>query len=82
MPDKLTELLTIARERRELSGLLSAARLLRDRAGLTQQQLADVLNVSRGAVSRWEAGSREPRGPLLARYLGVLARLARQEAHG
>lgn len=39
-----------------------AARLreLRERAGLTQQQLADRVKVTRDAVARWEAGRREP----------------------
>ena len=33
---------------------------LRKDAGLSQQQLADVLNLSRRAVSLWETGRRTP----------------------
>jgi transcriptional regulator with XRE-family HTH domain len=54
-------------------------RLLRLRAGLSQQQMAAVLNVDRSAISRWELGSRNPRGRLLADYVDLLDRLAREE---
>ncbi len=46
-------------------------RELREAAGLSQWQLAVRLGVTDGAISRWEAGDRQPR----ARYLGELARL-------
>ena len=49
---------------------------LRERAGLTQRELADVLQVDRVTVSRWETASRRPRGHLLDAYLAVLRRLA------
>ena len=32
----------------------------RDKAGMTQQALADAVGASKGAVARWEAGTREP----------------------
>jgi len=35
-------------------------RELRDKAQLTQKQLAEILRVGRGAVARWELGKREP----------------------
>jgi transcriptional regulator with XRE-family HTH domain len=35
-------------------------RELRERAGLTQEQLADRAGVKRDAVARWESGRREP----------------------
>lgn len=33
---------------------------LRERVGLTQQQLADRINVSKGAVCMWESGKSRP----------------------
>ena len=56
------------------------ARLVRRRAGLTQDEIATALGVERTAVSRWEAGLRTPRVEVLTRYLELLERLtARQE---
>lgn len=54
-------------------------RQLRLAAGITQSELAEVLDVSRPEVSRWESGQRSPRhGNNLERYLAVLDRLARE----
>jgi len=50
-------------------------RLLRERARLTQDEIARVAGVDRATISRWETGSREPRGELLTRYLEILDRL-------
>ena len=33
---------------------------IRTRRGLTQQKLADILNVSQNAIHNWESGKREP----------------------
>ncbi len=47
---------------------------LRGTAGLTQQELADRLFVSRDLVAKWEAGARRPdrsRVDLMARLFGV-----------
>jgi transcriptional regulator with XRE-family HTH domain len=33
---------------------------LREKAGLTQTELAEKVGVKRDAVARWEAGAREP----------------------
>ncbi len=49
----------------------ASLRALREAAGLSQWQLAVRLGVTEGAVSRWEAGDRQPN----ARYLADLARL-------
>jgi transcriptional regulator with XRE-family HTH domain len=49
-------------------------RSLREAAGLTQQQLADLVGVKWESVSRWERGTREPSwGNVLAlgKALGV-----------
>ena len=35
-------------------------RILRARAGLSQEQLAQVLSTTQGTIARWERGSREP----------------------
>ncbi|MET7775374.1 helix-turn-helix transcriptional regulator [Streptomyces mirabilis] len=53
-------------------------REVRERAGLSQQELADVIGSTRQAVSHWEMGSRTPRGLLLARYVEAIRAL--QEA--
>ncbi|WP_405597600.1 helix-turn-helix domain-containing protein [Streptomyces sp. NBC_01410] len=53
------------RERREL----------RAAAGLTQQELADAIGVTRAAISQWEAGTRTPRGVLLDRYVDAIREL-------
>lgn len=37
-------------------------RALRGQLGLTQQQLADELNVRQQTVSEWETGTYQPRG--------------------
>lgn len=50
-------------------------RALREAAGLTQEDLAAALGVSRAALSRWETGSRKPRRYNQADYAAVLARL-------
>jgi DNA-binding XRE family transcriptional regulator len=51
------------------------ARLIRIEAGVTQQRLADELDVIRITVARWENGSREPRGELRRRYAALLREL-------
>jgi transcriptional regulator with XRE-family HTH domain len=75
MPDVVDQLLADARRSRQLPEP-ALRRLLRERAGLSQQQVADALGVSRPAVTRWENGIREPRGTTrrLA-YLSLLDRL-------
>lgn len=45
---------------------------LRRRAGLSQQQAANVLDVSRVTVARWESGTRSPADEHLADYLELL----------
>jgi transcriptional regulator with XRE-family HTH domain len=50
-------------------------RHLRERAGLTQQDVADALGVDRATVARYELGQRTPGGDLLARYSSLLDEL-------
>lgn len=45
---------------------------LRERAGLTQEQLADKLNVSRPAVANWERGAACPRTVILTQLAQAL----------
>jgi DNA-binding transcriptional regulator YiaG len=48
---------------------------LRKAAGLTQRELAKLLDVSQAAVALWETGAREPAGTNRVKYveaLGVL----------
>lgn len=45
----------------------------RERASLTQQELADVLKIDRSAISKWETGEFLPRTdklPAIAKALG------------
>jgi len=47
---------------------------LREQAGLTQQELAEKLNVQQGNIAFWERWNKPPRSevlPTLARALGV-----------
>lgn len=69
------DILARGRARRRLRSTPSYARLVRQRAGLTQTELAQVLGVDRSAVSRWESGRRLPRPEVLQRYADVLARI-------
>lgn len=50
-------------------------RALREAAGLSQQELADAIGVSQGAIQHWELGRRTPRGKLLDRYVEALTAL-------
>jgi DNA-binding transcriptional regulator YiaG len=52
-------------------------RRIRVRADLSQGDIADALGVDWSAVSRWEAGLREPTGQNLLGYADLLDRLAR-----
>ena len=40
--------------------------------GLTQQQLADVMNVSQNEISRWEIGTRTPSAVTLLKISKIL----------
>lgn len=49
---------------------------LRTAQGLSQAQVADALDVTRGAVSGWEKGRYEPRGEVRAQYAELLRLIA------
>lgn len=54
---------------------------LRERAGLSQRQVAALIRGDHTTVGRWERGERRvPRGVLALRYGRLLARLAEREA--
>ena len=76
--DVLDQLLAESRTRRQLPQP-QIRRLLRTRAGLSQEAVASVLGIDRAALSRWESGQRTPRGQLCRDYAAVLERLAREE---
>jgi DNA-binding transcriptional regulator YiaG len=71
----LDELLVTARQRRELPDP-PLRRFIRERALLTQAEVAETLGVTDSAVCRWEAGRRTPRGVMKARYAELLGRLS------
>lgn len=52
-------------------------RELREKAGLPQQNVADIIGVTRSAISQYESGIREPRHgtPQRQRYLELLESL-------
>lgn len=39
---------------------MTAIQDYREKSGMTQQELADVLGVTQGAVANWESGVRKP----------------------
>jgi len=63
-----------ARRRRRLAPP-GMRRMLREQAGLTQDELAQAIGVTRAAISRWEAGTRQPSRRVVDRYLDALDRL-------
>ncbi len=73
-PD-LDALLSKSRRSRDLPPP-ALRRLLRQRAGLSQEAVAGVLGISRPALTRWELGQRTPRGATLEAYIELLDRLA------
>ena len=71
----LEDLLQRAQRRRRLP-VPPARRMLRERAGLTQAEIAGLLHVNRASVSRYESGNRQPRRQLAINYVQLLERLA------
>lgn len=75
MATAIEHLLADARRRRSLPPP-TVRRLLRERAGLTQSEVAGVLGVGRPAATRYETGTRGPRGEVRLAYVDLLERLA------
>lgn len=71
------DLITTSRRRRNLPDP-DMRRLLRERARLTQADLAETLRVSPATVSRWESGARTPRGHALDQYADLLIELTKE----
>ena len=67
-------LLARSRDRRRLPEP-AIRKHIRERAQLSQADVAAALGVDRATVSRYESGSRQPRGAHLDAYLQVLDRL-------
>lgn len=70
----LEHLLTKARATHDLPGP-DRRREIRERRGLSQEDLAEVLGVTGAAVSRWETGARQPAGQHLVDYCELLQAL-------
>ncbi len=68
----IEEALTRAAHRRTVLPPPRVRRSIREAAGLSQGELADVLGVHRISVSRYESGQREPRGKLRLAYSEAL----------
>jgi transcriptional regulator with XRE-family HTH domain len=73
--DALDAALARGRARRRLPSP-EARRLLRERAGVSQRDVATALGVTREAVAQWESGRRSPRPALAVAYVALLDRLA------
>ena len=73
--DTLSAALDQARNRKMLPGP-EGRRLFRERAGLSQRDVATALGVTREAVALWELGRRNPRNRYLPQYLEILQRCA------
>ena len=71
------DLIAAVRSRRSLPDP-AVRRLLRERAGLSQAEVAKAIGVRSATVSRWEAGLRTPRGAHVAAYVVLLDRLAEE----
>lgn len=52
---------------------MTAIKIMREKANLTQMQLAEIIDIDRSTVAKWETGEASPRAdklPLLAEALG------------
>ena len=70
----LVEAIKNARDRQRLPEP-AIRRMIRERAEISQADLARAVGVGRATVARWEAGTRTPGRRVLGRYLEVLNQL-------
>jgi DNA-binding XRE family transcriptional regulator len=73
--DKLDEVRERARERGLPLPPPQVRRAIRIASGLTQDDAAEVVGITRPAFTRWENGTREPRGRWRMAYRELLERL-------
>jgi len=72
----LDHIVTLAEARkRTRSG--TAAKEIRQRAGVTMADMAKALNVCESSISRWEGGSRQPQGDVAIHWARLLDELER-----
>jgi DNA-binding transcriptional regulator YiaG len=69
-----TQALELTEARRLLQ--TGEARRIREAAGLSLQEVGEVVGTSSAALSRWETGQRRPTGRAALRYARLLARLS------
>ena len=74
----VVELLERSRLRRGLPDA-PERRAVRERSVLTQHDIADAVGVTASTVSRWESGTRTPRGDTGLAYAELLNALMRQD---
>ena len=67
------EVLAIAQVRADMAS--GQARIIRERARLSQSEMARAIGVHWTTVAHWESGRRVPRGPTAARYAEMLGQL-------
>lgn len=53
---------------------------VREKASLSQADLGRGIGVTRPTISRWESGTRRPRGEVAMRYLALLDALHSQQS--
>lgn len=73
MRDSIDMALSRAQTRRRLPPP-AVRRSLRLAAGLSQQDIAAPLRVTRECIAQWEKGARTPRGDRAEQYLAILDR--------
>lgn len=52
---------------------MTAIKILREKAGMTQKQLGRLLGLGQSAIAMWENGERRPRAEMLPELAKVLS---------
>jgi DNA-binding transcriptional regulator YiaG len=71
----IEELIALGQQRRARLPSPHIRRHIREQAGLTQREIAAYLDISRPSLTRYELGTREPRGRVRDGYQRLLHRL-------